>query len=118
MDFAFFLGLRWVLEELILVKREKDSKGYILPPKSASKGADDYSQDGHYDNALQVAIYRGHEEIVKLLVKESADVNAQSSYFGRGLVATSRNSYQKIVKFLVEKGADVNAQDVFSSTAF
>ncbi len=109
-DFASLLGLRWVLREIISAKQEKDSEGCIFPPTSTFKSADVNSQGGHYGNALQAASYRGHEEVVKLLVEEGADVNAQGGGYGNALQAASRGGHEKVVKLLVEKGADVNAQ--------
>ncbi|KAH7385298.1 hypothetical protein DE146DRAFT_666750, partial [Phaeosphaeria sp. MPI-PUGE-AT-0046c] len=38
------------------------------------KGADINAQGGEYGNALQAASYKGHEQIVKLLLNRSADV--------------------------------------------
>jgi ankyrin repeat protein len=52
----------------------------------------------------------GHEEIVKLLLEEGADVNAQRGPYGNALYAASSKGHEKIVKLLLENGADVNAQ--------
>jgi ankyrin repeat protein len=41
-----------------------------------SKGADFNAQGGEYGNALQAAIFRGHHEIVNLLLDREADINA------------------------------------------
>ena len=38
-----------------------------------------------HGNALQAALYRGHEQIVKLLLDKGADVNAQGGYYGNAL---------------------------------
>ena len=109
-DCASLLGLRWVLEELISAKQEKDSKGCILPPTSNFRSADVSFQGGEYDNALQAASFGGHENIVKLLVQEGADVNAQGGHYGSALQAASERGHENIVKLLVQEGADVNAQ--------
>jgi len=61
-------------------------------------------------NALQVATYHGHKDIVELLVKTGADVNAKTGEYGTALQAASAKGYKNIVEWLVERGADVNAQ--------
>ncbi|KAJ3804107.1 ankyrin repeat-containing domain protein [Lentinula aff. lateritia] len=65
---------------------------------------------GEYGNALQVASYRGHESIVKLLLENNADANAQGGLYGNALQTASSQGYQNIVKLLLENHADVNAQ--------
>ena len=108
--FASLLGLRWVLEELISAKQQKDSGRFILPPTSTFKSADVNAQGGRYGNALQAASFRGYEEVVKLLVHKGADVNAQGGEYGNALQAASFEGNEEVVKLLVHEGADVNAQ--------
>jgi ankyrin repeat protein len=55
--------------------------------------------------------YKGHEQIVRLLVEKGADANAQGGYYGNALQAASSEGHEQVVRLLVEKGADVNAQD-------
>lgn len=50
-------------------------------------GADVNAQGGAYGNNLQVALERGHQEIVKLLLDNEADVNAQGGDYGNALYA-------------------------------
>ncbi|KAK2603444.1 hypothetical protein QQS21_004395 [Conoideocrella luteorostrata] len=52
-------------------------------------GADVNTQGGYYGSVLQAASYRGHQEIVQLLLDEGADVNAQGGYYGSALQAAS-----------------------------
>ncbi|EXU98136.1 ankyrin repeat protein, partial [Metarhizium robertsii] len=63
-----------------------------------------------YGNALQAASFRGHLEIVKLLLDKGADVNAQGGLYGTTLHAASSGGHLEIVQLLLDKGADVNAQ--------
>ncbi|KAH7390279.1 ankyrin repeat-containing domain protein [Cadophora sp. MPI-SDFR-AT-0126] len=65
---------------------------------------------GRYDNALQAVSYRGHEQVVKLLLDKGADVNAQSGFYGNALQAASAGGHEQVVKLLLDKGANVNAQ--------
>ncbi|KAK4221686.1 hypothetical protein QBC38DRAFT_428696 [Podospora fimiseda] len=43
---------------------------------------DSNAQGGIYGNALQAASYKGHKEIVKILLDKRADVNAQRGIYG------------------------------------
>ncbi|KAJ3870633.1 ankyrin repeat-containing domain protein, partial [Lentinula edodes] len=65
---------------------------------------------GAYGTPLQAASFKGHEHIVKLLLKNGAKVNAQGDRYGNALQAASLQRHEDIVKLLLENGADVNAQ--------
>jgi hypothetical protein len=73
-------------------------------------GADVNAQGGKYGNALQAALYEGHQGIAKLLIEKGADVNAQEGKYGNALQVASVKGYEAIAKLLLEKGADINAQ--------
>ncbi|KAE9567466.1 hypothetical protein CGMCC3_g16399 [Colletotrichum fructicola] len=68
------------------------------------------AQGGEYGNALQAASYRGHQEIVKLLLNQGADVNAQGGGYGNALQAASYRGHQEIIQLLLNQGADVKEQ--------
>ncbi|KAK4220622.1 hypothetical protein QBC38DRAFT_525549, partial [Podospora fimiseda] len=70
-----------------------------------------------YGNALQAASLEGHQEIVKLLLDEGADVNAQGGLYDNALQAASLEGHQEIVKLLLDKGAGVNEQGGFYGNA-
>ena len=69
---------------------------------------------------------RGHQDIVKYLVKQGANINAQGIYLrltkykrrliyylgDRALLKASEKGHQGIVQYLVDHGADINAQGV------
>jgi ankyrin repeat protein len=64
------------------------------------------AQGGFYSNALQTALYEGHEQIVQLLVEKGANVNAQGGRYGNALQAVSYRGHEQIVRLLVNKGAN------------
>jgi ankyrin repeat protein len=56
-------------------------------------------------------VFRGHEIIVRYLVKHGADVNAQGGEYGNALSAAQDNDNVSIVRFLLEKNACRNSKD-------
>ncbi|KLU89624.1 ankyrin repeat domain-containing protein [Magnaporthiopsis poae ATCC 64411] len=76
----------------------------------AGGNADVNTQGGEYGNALQVASYHGHAEIVRQLLEHGADVNAQGGRLGNALQAAAYFERDDIIQQLLERGADVNAQ--------
>ena len=49
------------------------------------KGADIKTQGGFYSNALQAALYEGHDKVVQMLLDKGADVNAAGGEYGNAL---------------------------------
>ena len=76
--------------------------------------ADVNTQGGEYRNALQAASYRGHEEVVELLLAKGADVNAQSGRYGNALQATSVYGNKKVVELLLDKLKVLKLETVIS----
>jgi ankyrin repeat protein len=58
-----------------------------------------------YGNPLQIASYKGHEGMVRLLLEKGVDVNAQGGHYGNALQAASRHHKSAVVALLVEYGA-------------
>ena len=84
------------------------------------EGADPNAQGGRYENAaLQAASAEGHEQIVKLLLDNGANVDAQCGSYGSALQAASAKGHEQIVKLLLDNGANVNAQGgIFGSALY
>lgn len=57
-------------------------------------------------NALQVASLNGHNQVVKLLLKASADINAQERDYNHEIYAASSHSYDQVITQLL--GSDID----------
>ena len=66
--------------------------------------------------ALWVAAAKGHFEVVRLLIEQSAEVDGRTSNNSTPLRAAAVDGHLDIVRCLVENGADVNARNNFNST--
>lgn len=65
---------------------------------------------------LTLACYRGNIEIVRLMLKNNADINVNST-MGTPLMAAVVKGNVDIVKLLIQKNANVNLQDANGTTA-
>lgn len=66
---------------------------------------------GRHGSALASASYGGHEAVVRLLLKNGADVDLvedEENYFSSALACASLGRQEAIVRLLLENGADVN----------
>lgn len=68
-------------------------------------------------NALLIASYYGHTDIVKLLLEREADVNVKNTDGVSALRMASQEGHTDIVKLLLERGADVNIKSTNGVTA-
>ena len=66
--------------------------------------------------ALWVAAAKGHFDVVRLLIEQSAEVDGRTSKNATPLRAAAVDGHLDIVRCLVENGADVNARNNFNST--
>jgi hypothetical protein len=74
-------------------------------------------RDGWNQSPCYIASYRGHENVVQILLNYRADAGAQGREYSDSLYAASANGHDKIVKIFVDAGADINAEGGPSSNA-
>ncbi|PIP41595.1 MAG: hypothetical protein COX19_03135 [Desulfobacterales bacterium CG23_combo_of_CG06-09_8_20_14_all_51_8] len=78
--------------------------------KLLESGADPNSTDSYHQSALCIAAWKGHLEIVALLLEKGAVLNGNATCKPIFSAITSTENYD-IAEFLIKKGADVNARD-------
>ena len=66
--------------------------------------------------ALWIASSKGHFDIVRLLIKQNAEVDSRTSTNSTPLRTAAFRGHLDIVRCLVEKGADVNARSSSNNT--
>ena len=108
--YAYLLGLKLVLAELLPGQQQKESGRFIFPVTSTDKVADINAPGRRYYKALQAAVMEGHKEIVKVLIHEGVDFNTQGGEYGNVLQAAYLCGSMEIVKMLLHDGTDLNAQ--------
>ncbi|CAI6080125.1 unnamed protein product [Clonostachys chloroleuca] len=92
--YASLVGLSWLVEGLL------------------EDGAD-INAKGHDGTALNVALDRGHDEIVHLLLQAGADADARNVYGETPLYVAAERGSHRIVQWLVEHTTDINATSSF-----
>ena len=75
-----------------------------------------YSEVVEDCTALWIASAKGHFDIVRLLIKQNAEVDSRTSTNSTPLRAAAFMGHLDIVRCLVEKGADVNARNNVNGT--
>jgi ankyrin repeat protein len=72
------------------------------------------ARDKDGSTPLHCAVWKGHEEVVALLVRAGADVNAhnENDHWGTTpLHAAAHANQSAIAQLLIDHGADINARD-------
>lgn len=87
-----------------------------------SRGADTnlvgFTNDlGHTFTPLSSAAFKGHVELVKLLLEKGAPIESVNNRGWTALMFAAQSPHSKMVKFLLEKGANVNARATAGHTA-
>jgi hypothetical protein len=75
------------------------------------QGAEVNAQGGAYGNALQAALWGGHEQVVKTLLDKGAEVNAQGGAYGNALQAASWRGHEQVIKALLDAGTHQHLED-------
>jgi ankyrin repeat protein len=79
------------------------------------KGAEVNAQGGRYGNALQAALFKGRQAVVKMLLDKGAEANAQGGFYGNALQAASVRGHEQVVKMLLNAGAHQHHKDDLKS---
>ncbi|KAI0410715.1 ankyrin repeat-containing domain protein [Xylaria grammica] len=105
-----------LLEKLAKVNPQSSAYGNALRAALLlNKGADANAEDRQSNmlcsaSALEEASHNRHTEIVKALLKHSANINAQSSKYGNSLRAASYEGHIEAVKILLDHKPDIKAK--------
>lgn len=58
---------------------------------------------------MVAATYKGHENIVQLLIEKCLDTHAKGGVYGNALQAASESGPENMIQLLIEKGVDIIA---------
>lgn len=106
--YASYLGLPRVLPSLI---DEQPAGSMNISALSFAIFNQIDADGGTWGNALQVASFRGYDQIVHMLLDRGANVNASDGHFGNALRAASAEGHVKVVQALLDRGAEVKGYD-------
>lgn len=107
------------LETALLVAAEEghaDSVKRLLEEKGANVNA----RGGEFGSALHAAAYQGHVRVIKILLKNGANVKMQAGIFRFALTAAAASSSSDSVRMMTilrDNGAELNARDMENETA-
>jgi ankyrin repeat protein len=75
------------------------------------KGANFESNDRSNRTPLSQAVGNGHEEVVKLLIKEGANFQSKNGHETVMRLLVEKKGHEVLVKLLIEKGANLESDD-------
>ena len=97
------------LNASLLIAVDKNNKDMVT--LLLKNGANPDYEAGYYsDTPLHLAISKGFDDIVKLLLDKKADVNLKNSYGNTPLHVAVSVGNDNLIKLLLDKKADVNAK--------
>ncbi|KXJ84805.1 hypothetical protein Micbo1qcDRAFT_226865 [Microdochium bolleyi] len=81
--FAFMMNLVFTRRKVKEQSKQRENQKATLASSLDTRVDTATSRGGEYGNALLAATYRGHNDIVKLLLANGADVNVKDDDFGQ-----------------------------------
>jgi len=91
----------------------------FLKPKSDEEIDNSLLQlnQGQKNTELIIASVKGNIDIVKILIKNGADINAASPTKETALMYAAMRGNKDVVEILIKNGADINIKDTHGNTA-
>ena len=102
-----------------IIRAAKSGNTAIMRQLLATDAALVNARDTDNSTPLHCACWKGHQEVVALLLKAGADANAQNNNDHWGttpLHAAAHANQAAIAQLLIDGGADVNAKDMNGKT--
>ncbi|CAG8921787.1 unnamed protein product [Penicillium salamii] len=84
----------------------------------AAEGGNVNIPDDQGSDPLMWASFRGHEDVVEILLEQGADVNVQGGRHGNALQIACKNGNRKIVDMILDRGANVLSKGGVNGNSF
>jgi ankyrin repeat protein len=96
-------------QEYLVYAAERGNNG--VAKLLLDNGAEVNGTYGEHSNALQVASFGGHVQLISMLLDKGADVNVQGGRYGDALQAAIIGGQEHAVKVLLHNGADIRLRN-------